>query len=419
MNREGGVGPETHRRQVIEAHYCGERATDRPLAAGAEYLFSTYYERRRKLHTLVAQPTGARLIGSREGRGAVSRRLPRGTGQAGEPHDGSREERGGGRVRLRAYERPLLALALLFAGLLAILARADLGPLRPAGEQTEALRAPPCARTPPGTPPAGPTLRSYPRDRNVALAADRAGSFWLYGLPDPETGRPTDRSYDVLVACTNEGLPANQAALSVSGDTTERAGSGALARPTEKQRDGTLTTEYAHSGAITMEQRLSVEREVIVISYRVSNCSAAARRASLRSVLTPPERVPPPSPPAFVAPASYNAAERPFGSGSARNPYPLPRRSARSRCHAVAHHPTPAAARGAASGPEPDLLTLSPSGELLSGLFIFAPELARLPPRLLDGRLLARGEAGAGRGVDALRALRSFATAAGPPKGAL
>ena len=71
VNREGGVGPETRRRQVIEAHYCGERATDRPLAAGEEYLFSTYYEPRRKLHTLVAQPTGARLIGSREGRGAI------------------------------------------------------------------------------------------------------------------------------------------------------------------------------------------------------------------------------------------------------------------------------------------------------------------------------------------------------------
>lgn len=71
VNREGSVGPETRRRQVIEAHYCGERATDRPLAAGEEYLFSTYYEPRRKLHTLVAQPAGARLIGSREGRGAI------------------------------------------------------------------------------------------------------------------------------------------------------------------------------------------------------------------------------------------------------------------------------------------------------------------------------------------------------------
>jgi hypothetical protein len=71
VNREGGVGPEAQRRQVIEAHYCGERAIDRPLAAGEEYLFSTYYEPRRKLHTLVARPTGARLIGSREGRGAI------------------------------------------------------------------------------------------------------------------------------------------------------------------------------------------------------------------------------------------------------------------------------------------------------------------------------------------------------------
>jgi hypothetical protein len=71
VNREGGVSPGTGVQQLIEAHYCGERATDRPLVAGEEYLFSTYYEPRRDLHTLVAQPTGARLIGSREGRGAI------------------------------------------------------------------------------------------------------------------------------------------------------------------------------------------------------------------------------------------------------------------------------------------------------------------------------------------------------------
>ena len=159
-------------------------------------------------------------------------------------------------MRLRPYERPLLALAVLFAGLLAIL----LGPVgvlsapqatagHPQGSTQGATL---CAHAVRG---ADPSVVSW--DRNLALAADRAGSFWLYGLPDPETGRPTDRSYDVLVACTNEGLPANQAALSVSGGGPERAGAGTLARPTEKQRNGTLKTVYAFSGAITMEQRLS------------------------------------------------------------------------------------------------------------------------------------------------------------------
>jgi hypothetical protein len=71
VNREGGVSPKTGRQQVVEAHYCGRHASDRPLAVGGEYLFSTYYERRRELHTLVAQPTGARPIDWEEGRGAI------------------------------------------------------------------------------------------------------------------------------------------------------------------------------------------------------------------------------------------------------------------------------------------------------------------------------------------------------------
>jgi hypothetical protein len=71
VNREGGVSPKTGRQQVVEAHYCGRHASDRPLAVGGEYLFSTYYERRRELHTLVAQPTGAMPIDSEEGRGAI------------------------------------------------------------------------------------------------------------------------------------------------------------------------------------------------------------------------------------------------------------------------------------------------------------------------------------------------------------
>ena len=315
-------------------------------------------------------------------------------------------------MRLRAYERPLLALALLFAGLLAIL----LGPVGVLSAPREADRSPQsatlCAHAAGG---ADPSVVTW--DRNLALAADRAGSFWLYGLPDPETGRPTDRSYDVLVACTNEGLPANQAALSVSGDTTERAGSGALARPTEKQRDGTLTTVYAFSGAITMEQRLSVEGEDLVISYRISNRSDAARRVSLRSVLTPPEGSP--LAPAFVAPASYNAAERPFGMRIRREtlilsaevgPVEVPRRGA----------PSDSSGRwGAASGPEPDLLAFAPSGEFLSGPFIVAPELARLPPASSMAAYWLGARLAPGEELMLSERYETPATAAGPPKGAL
>jgi len=205
-----------------------------------------------------------------------------------------------------------LALALLFAGLLAIL----LGPVGVLSAPRAADRSPqgpqgatPCAHAARGAGQA--SAAGVSRDGDLAVAADRAGSFWLYGLPDPGTGRPTERSYDFLAACTNERLPANQAALSVSGGTTEPAGPDALARPTERQGDGTLKTAYAFSGAITMEQRLSKEGEDLVISYRISNRSDAARRVSLRSVLTPPEggsSAPPSSPRPPTTPPSGPSA---------------------------------------------------------------------------------------------------------------
>ena len=264
---------------------------------------------------------------------------------------------------------------------------------------------------------AGPTLRSSSWDRNLALAADRAGSFWLYGLPDPETGRPTDRSYDVLVACTNEGLPANQAALSVSGGGPERAGAGTLARPTEKQRDGTLKTVYAFSGAITMEQRLSMEGEDLVISFRLTNRSAAARRVSLRSVLSPPEGSP--LAPAFVAPASYNAAERPFGM-RIRHETRIPRRrSALSRCRAEALPSDSSGRWGPASGPEPDLLAFAPSGEILSGPFVFVPEGARLPPASSMAAYWLGVTLAPGEDLTLSERYETPATAADPPRGAL
>lgn len=321
-------------------------------------------------------------------------------------------------MRLRRYERTLLAFALPFAGLLAIL----LGPVG-------VLSAPQAtARDPQGATLCAHAARHAPRgtdpsvvswDRNLALAADRAGSFWLYGLPDPETGRPTDRSYDVLVACTNEGLPANQAALSDSGGSPERAGVGTLARPTEKPGDGTLKTVYAFSGAITMEQRLSMEGEDLVISFRLTNRSAAARRVSLRSVLSPPEGSL--LAPAFVAPASYNAAERPFGMrirhesripSAEVGPVEVPRRGA----------PSDSSGRwGPASAPEPDLLAFAPSGKLLSGPFVFVADAegARLPPASSMAAYWLGVTLAPGEDLMLSERYETLANAADPPKGAL
>lgn len=315
-------------------------------------------------------------------------------------------------MRLRSYERPLLALALLLVGLLAILlGRAGVlsAPQATARDPEGATLCTHAARG------ADSSVVSWNRD--LALAADPAGSFWFYGLPDPETGRPTVRSYDVLVACTDERLPANQAALSVSGGGPERAGAGALVRPTAKQRDGTLKTVYAFSGSITMEQRLSLSGQDLVISFRITNRSAAARRVSLRSVLSPPDGGPPV--PAFAAPASYNGAGRPFGMRIRREtripsaevgPVEVPRRGA----------PSDSSGRwGAASGPEPDLLAFAPTGELLSGPFVFVPEGARLPPVSSMAAYWLGVTLAPGADLTLSERYETPAAAADPPKGAL
>jgi len=71
VNREGGISPKTGEEQVVDAHSCGAHILDAPLRAGAEYLFATYYEPARDLHTLVAQPTGAVPVSSSEEREAL------------------------------------------------------------------------------------------------------------------------------------------------------------------------------------------------------------------------------------------------------------------------------------------------------------------------------------------------------------
>ncbi len=64
----------------------------------------------------------------------------------------------------------------------------------------------------------------YSTRERVAVAADRAGHFTLYGGADPRSGKPTNDSYDLLRDCSPELSFANSATLRVDGREPELAG---------------------------------------------------------------------------------------------------------------------------------------------------------------------------------------------------
>lgn len=59
VNRNAPPRAEAGAPAVLEALACGAHATDQEPQVGDAYVFSTYYEADRRLHTLTAQPTGA------------------------------------------------------------------------------------------------------------------------------------------------------------------------------------------------------------------------------------------------------------------------------------------------------------------------------------------------------------------------
>ena len=121
----------------------------------------------------------------------------------------------------------------------------------------------------------------------AAVAVDRDGRFALYGLADPDGGRPTRHSYEILTGCSVRGLPGNFASLLVGGRRPEPADHSTLLRPTREAPDDSLITRFCFSGGVVLEQRLHLERKDLLISYRLANRSSKARTASLRSLITP------------------------------------------------------------------------------------------------------------------------------------
>jgi hypothetical protein len=213
---------------------------------------------------------------------------------------------------LRPYERPIVALILALLVVLAVLLPDALAQITAANDHTHPAAG---NRTGPSGTQEGPTLARAGHEEGgeaagagepsplcappeellyavdaasrTAVAVDRDGRFALYGLADPDSGRPTHESYEILTGCSVRGLPGNFASVLIAGRGPEPADHSTLVRPTREARDSSLVTRFAFAGGVVLEQRLLLERKDLLISYRLANRSSKARTASLRSLITP------------------------------------------------------------------------------------------------------------------------------------
>jgi hypothetical protein len=242
---------------------------------------------------------------------------------------------------LRPYERPVVALILALLVVLAVLLPDALAQITPAththpaaGDRAEPSRTqedgPTLARA--GREESGkvtpadagePSPLCAPREdllyavdaaSRTAVAVDGDGRFALYGLADPDSGRPTRDSYEILTGCSVRGLPGNFASVLVTGRGPEPADHSTLLRPTREASDGSLVTRFSFAGGIVLEQRLRLERKDLLISYRLANRSSKARTASLRSLITPPAQTGEDVEGRFVLPTLEN--DPPGGEGT-------------------------------------------------------------------------------------------------------
>lgn len=233
---------------------------------------------------------------------------------------------------------------------------------------------------------------AYSSKGRVAVAADRSGHFTLYGGADPETGRPTEDSYDLLRDCSPELSFANSTMVRVDGGEPEPAGARNDAAATREAADGDLSTVYRFAGGVEMAQALRLVDEegpggaALEISYRLSNRSQETRTVGLRGLLNPPIWVPAPERPAYRAPA---IAEKPLREGGRKNGRIV---TERTMLGEEARAPFYVPRRGAASdssgrwepgttGPPPDGITFAGSLRFLRAPFFYEARLGyALPP---------------------------------------
>ena len=237
-------------------------------------------------------------------------------------------------MRLKAYEKPLLFLAsvlglLLLAavytpGLLLIeksspaakkqgsgnLTTSEFAPAhqgtKGSGDQASVVNANKGSSTTTHPTPrllCAPTsdITTLHNDR-VAVAADRAGHFTLYGSPDPASGLPGKDSYELLRGCV-KGYRGKTSYASETLLNVETGARSPIGRPTGgvtasagdehlisqlRSRNGSLESSYDFVRGIRLRQRISLKHSGMVVSYEVSNSSGSRQRVNLRSLASPP-----------------------------------------------------------------------------------------------------------------------------------
>ena len=150
-----------------------------------------------------------------------------------------------------------------------------------------------------------PEAVAFPEGAAVAVSADAAGRFRLYGLPDPQTGLEGTDSHDLLRGCGFAGTavvqlnPVRVALGSAEHDV--ELGPETLVAETREYSAGAnraLTTAYRIPGGLFVTQTLAVVRvegrfassrapDTLRASYRLENVTGRSFTADLSTVLTP------------------------------------------------------------------------------------------------------------------------------------
>ena len=139
----------------------------------------------------------------------------------------------------------------------------------------------------------------------VAVSADEAGRFRLYGAPDPQTGLSGRDSYDLIRGCAAAGtaiVRLNPVRVRPGGARASILGPDTVVRETREERSDTgsaLSTAYRIPGGLSVAQELSVVRvegrfatsetpDTLRATYRLENETRRRLSASLSAVLAPP-----------------------------------------------------------------------------------------------------------------------------------
>jgi len=206
---------------------------------------------------------------------------------------------------------------------------------------------------------------------HVALAADEAGHFALYGGADAATGKITDDSYELLVGCLPQLAFTNYATVFAWGHAPERAGPANASRETSRSGDS-LLTRFALAGGVRCASSRGSRSPggALRARYRLKNGSTIRMSVFLRALITPPADTGPkgrPTPPRFFVASQDGTVvverEREIRGEDLKAVSALRHGAASDSSGHLVFSPTR----------PPDVLTFAPTMDLSTSAFRYAP----------------------------------------------